>query len=86
MEYEQRHELRKQKLKELYEYHYENDGGWKNVIDEVKDTETHLAYKYLGGKGLIEYKEKSVSGGIFFADAQINPIGIDLVETNRDIR
>lgn len=88
MDYSQRQELRKQKLKELYDHYHESGGKWKNIIPEIReDKEVYLAYKYLDDKGLIDFKEQRGAGDtIMFADVRINSSGIDVIEAEEDIR
>jgi hypothetical protein len=82
-----RNEYRKRKLKELYDYYFENNQEWKDVIKEIReDSEAKAAYDYLEQKGLIFYKEERASGEIVFAEAKINAQGIDVIEQDLDIR
>lgn len=69
--------LRRNVLKELYDFHFENRGRKKDVASEVSSNEVYLAYKYLAGKGYIELDERN--NGIF-VDANITSYGIDEIE------
>lgn len=77
----ERQELRKKLLFDLYDYYFNNNGAvFRTTRDELTaDTEAHLAYLYLQGKGLINVERQ---GNQFFL---IRPtaIGIDYVESQK---
>lgn len=79
---EERQDLRKEILKDLYDYHFENNGRKKDAAQEASSHETNLAYEYLSGKGYIEY---NVRNNGLFADAKVTSYGIDIVEQNEEL-
>ncbi|MEI4622143.1 hypothetical protein KFD70_19135 [Bacillus pfraonensis] len=78
----ERETLRKNLLKELYNYHFENNGDALSVYLDVyvseEDRQKHLTYEYLNGKGLIEYRPFSKDRRI----VKITSYGIDTVENS----
>jgi hypothetical protein len=72
-----REHLRMKLLKDLYEYHFLNDGKVKAVATEIQDIEIKLAYVYLSEKGLIDLDNFSHK---VFAGVKLNAYGVDEVE------
>ncbi|WP_144700179.1 hypothetical protein [Fictibacillus phosphorivorans] len=72
-----RQQLRKSVLNELYDYHFENNGAYKDVAQEISSHETNLAYEYLSGKGYIIFKAANKT----IANAKITSQGIDIIES-----
>lgn len=80
---EERNELRLSVLKELYDFHFANNGRSALFkIESDEDKEKLLALEYLDGKGLANHK--IMYKGAY--DAKITSYGIDLIETNGSLR
>lgn len=79
----ERKTLRRTKLKELYDFHFENRGNPTDVGQDVKSNgEVYLAYKYLEGKRYIVLDERN--NGLF-VDASITSYGIDVIENDLEL-
>lgn len=84
----ERKQLRLDILKELYDYHFANNGESKSVVQEVNsDSERKLAYEYLEDKGLIYLKLETagLERRVYQADAKINARGIDSIESEQEL-
>lgn len=88
MKPEERQQLRRELLAELYEYNFSNKGIAKPIVQEIrKDVEKKLAYEYLYEKGLIHYNIE-VAGrdrNIIRAEAKITANGTDVAEDERKL-
>jgi hypothetical protein len=76
-EIQTRQQLRKSVLNELYDYHFQNNGSFKNVAQEISSHETNLAYEYLAGKNFIIFNK----GNKVITNAKITSQGIDIIES-----
>lgn len=86
MEAKERINLREQLLSDLYDFHFNNNGKEKLVLDEVKNNdEINLAYIYLDDKGLVNYKPEIAGRDRNYVNAfvKITNLGIDYVENER---
>ena len=72
-----RKELRKELLIELYESYFSNNSRIKTLsLSDISNSEKHLAYEYLKGKGLITINKV----GRDSLEMKITVTGIDIVE------
>lgn len=77
---QERQELRKNLLVDLYEFYFDNGGSLYGTTREelTKDKEIDLAYQYLNSKGLIDVERQGSQ--IFLLRPTSS--GIDFVESN----